>query len=126
MAQDWKKQLMDTLNAIEGETGKAIQAGSAEAAEMIAKDIRSKALALWPNSKTGYPKNWKFKKDPKTGGYVVYNEDTYRLAHLLNNGHRLIVNGKYIGSTKAQPHILSQEQADKITLECVERRLDIL
>ena len=123
---DWTKKLMDALYTIEGETGKAMQAGSEEAASIIAKEIRSRALALWPNSKTGYPKNWTYKKDEKTGGYVVYNKKTYQLAHLLNNGHRIFSHGKFVGMTKAQPHILSQEQADKITYACVMRRMENL
>lgn len=121
---DWKKRIMEALNAVEGETGKAMQAGSEEAAKIVAQEIRNKALALWPNSKTGYPKNWTYKKDEKTGGYVIYNKKTYQLAHLLNNGHRIIANGKYIGNTKAQPHILSQEEVDKITYACVMKRIE--
>ena len=124
MANDWAKQLMKTLEAVEGETGKAINAGCEEAASIIAQDIRNKALSLWPNSK--YPKNWTYKKDEKTGGYIVHNKDTYQLAHLLNNGHRIIHNGIYIGNTKAKPHILSQEEADKISYAVVMRRLENL
>lgn len=123
MAQDLKKQVSDILLGIEGEVGTALNIGLEESAKDIAAKTRDNALALWPNSKTGYPKNWTYQKD-KVGSYVVYNKKTYQLAHLLNNGHRIINNGKFIGMTKAKPHIPTQEEADKITTEIVERRLN--
>lgn len=41
---------------------------------------------------------------------VVYNEDHYRLTHLLENGHALRRGGRTIGSVKAYEHIRPVEQ----------------
>lgn len=116
------EQLTEILTEIEGEAATTLEAGCKEAADEIAQDIRNKALTLWPGS--DYPKNWTVSKEK--GSYVVHNKKTYRLAHLLNNGHRIIKNGRVVGQTKAKPHILSQEEADKVTTEIIERRLNQL
>lgn len=116
------EQLTEILTEIEGEAATTLEAGCKEAADEIAQDIRNKALSLWPGS--DYPKNWTVSKEK--GSYVVHNKKTYRLAHLLNNGHRIIKNGRVVGQTKAKPHILSQEEADKVTTEIIERRLNQL
>lgn len=116
------EQLSDMLFEMEGETGKAIKAGSEEAAIAICNIIRDNALSLWPSSE--YPKNWTYTEDKH--GYIVHNKKTYRLAHLLNNGHRIIKNGRVIGSAKAKPHIISQADAEKISLEIMYRRLNQL
>lgn len=116
------EQLTEILTEIEGEAATTLEAGCKEAADEIAQEIRNKALSLWPGS--DYPKNWTVSKEK--GSYIVHNKKTYRLAHLLNNGHRIIKNGRVVGQTKAKPHILSQEEADKVTTEIIERRLNQL
>lgn len=122
MAKDGFEQLTEILIEIEGEAATTLEAGCKEAADEIAQDIRNKALSLWPSS--DYPKNWTVSKEK--GSYIVHNKKTYRLAHLLNNGHRIIKNGRVVGHAKANPHILSQEEADKVTTEIIERRLNQL
>lgn len=120
---DFEKRLMNILYEVEGETGKAMKAGSEEAAQIITKTIRERALSLWPNSK--YPKNWIYEEDKH--GYIIHNKETYRLAHLLNNGHRVFNNqGEYVKDSKAFPHIPSQEQVEKVSLEILYRRLENL
>lgn len=116
------EQLTEILTEIEGEAATTLEAGCKEATDEIAQEIRNKALSLWPGS--DYPKNWTVSKEK--GSYIVHNKKTYRLAHLLNNGHRIIKNGRVVGSAKAKPHILSQEEADKVTTEIIERRLNQL
>lgn len=116
------EQLTEILTEIEGEAATTLEAGCKEAAEEIAQEIRNKALSLWPGS--DYPKNWTVSKEK--GSYIVHNKKTYRLAHLLNNGHRIIKNGRVVGEAKAKPHILSQEEADRVTTEIIERRLNQL
>lgn len=120
-----KKQIMDILFEVEGEAGEALKNGLRESADTIAKETRQNALTLWPNSKTGYPKNWVYTYN-NDGSYVVYNKKTYRLAHLLENGHRIIKNGRVVGQAKAKPHIPKQDEVEKITTEIVEKRLNQL
>lgn len=122
MAKNGFEQLTEIFIEIEGEAATTLEAGCKEAADEIAQDIRNKALSLWPGS--DYPKNWTVSKEK--GSYIVHNKKTYRLAHLLNNGHRIIKNGRVVGHAKAKPHILSQEEADKVTTEIIERRLNQL
>lgn len=116
------EQLTEILTEIEGEAATTLEAGCKEAADEIAQEIRNRALSLWPGS--DYPKNWTVSKEK--GSYIVHNKKTYRLAHLLNNGHRIIKNGRVVGEVKAKPHILSQEEADRVTTEIIERRLNQL
>lgn len=120
-----KKQIMDILFEVEGEAGQALKNGLRESADTIAKETRQNALSLWPNSKTGYPKNWIYTYN-NDGSYVIYNKKTYRLAHLLENGHRIIKNGRVVGKAKAKPHIPKQDEVEKITTEIVEKRLNQL
>ena len=120
---DFQKQMIAILDAVEGETGAAIKAGSEEAAILVTQTIRDKAMQYWPKSK--YPKNWTYTEDKH--GYIVHNKKTYRLAHLLNNGHRLFSSsGEYIKDTKAYPHIPSQKEVEKVSLEIMYRRLNQL
>lgn len=120
-----KRQIMDILFEVEGEAGQALKNGLRESADTIAKETRQNALSLWPNSKTGYPKNWIYTYN-NDGSYVIYNKKTYRLAHLLENGHRIIKNGRVVGKAKAKPHIPKQDEVEKITTEIVEKRLNQL
>ena len=120
---DFQKQMIEILDAVEGETGKAIKAGSEEAAILVTQTIRDKAMSYWPKSK--YPKNWVYEEDKH--GYIIHNKKTYRLAHLLNNGHRVFNNkGEYVKDSKAFPHIPSQKEVEKVSLEIMYRRLNQL
>ena len=116
------EQLTEILTEIEGEAATTIEAGCKEAADEIAQEIRNNALTLWPGS--DYPKNWTVSKEK--GSYIVHNKKTYRLAHLLNNGHRIIKNGRVVGQAKAKPHIPKHDEVEKITTEIVEKRLNQL
>lgn len=55
-----------------------------------------------------YAKNWKVKvrRSKKKGNeYIVYNKDTYRLTHLLENGHLITNKRGGIGWSAPRPHI---------------------
>ena len=47
----------------------------------------------------------------------VWSPAHYRLAHLLEHGHRVVVNGKTIGNTKAYPHFAPAEKEASELLE---------
>lgn len=59
---------------------------------------------------------------------VVYNEDYYRLTHLLEKGHALRRGGRNYGSVKAYPHIKPVEDrvVDAFMKDVSERLADIM
>ena len=66
------------------------------------------------NGTGAYNADWTYKYELTKRfhqGYIVYNDDHYRLAHLLEKGH-LIRNGteRTYGSTSSFPHIKPVEQ----------------
>lgn len=77
----------------------------------ITKDMASKTARKLedasPSGPQGYKYDWKYKK--QRGVYVVYNENHYRLTHLLEYGHisKNQYGGGYAGGGKvgARPHI---------------------
>lgn len=66
-----------------------------------------------------YLKNWTLKatKGKNYIRIIVHNKKTYRLTHLLENGHLLVKDGKVVGKTRPIPHIRPAEQS-------AERKLD--
>lgn len=58
---------------------------------------------------------------------IVYNEDHYRLTHLLEKGHALRRGGRKIGSVKAYPHIKPVEERvqDEFRKDIANRLADI-
>lgn len=58
---------------------------------------------------------------------IIYNEEHYRLTHLLENGHALKRGGRTIGSVKAYPHIYPVEQkvVKDFEKEVIERITDL-
>lgn len=87
----------------------------------VAKDTVNNLKKTSPRRTGEYAKSWKKKmeKGRISSSAIVYNEDHYRLTHLLENGHAK-VNG---GRTKAIPHIYQAEQnaIDQFTKELEER-----
>lgn len=74
-----------------------------------ARDAVTKLKATSPKASGDYAKNWSVKKE--NGYAVVYNKaPTYRLTHLLENGHDIKRNGVKIGEAPAHPHIKPVEQ----------------
>lgn len=86
----------------------------------LSQDIKQEAQQMFGNGE--YANNWIFKivkkKNKKDEG-VVYNKDTYRLSHLLENGH--IIKNQYgtYGRTQPKPHI--KPQFDKIKGKFIEQ-----
>ena len=72
--------------------------------DTTARDAANKLKATSPKDKGDYAKNWAVKKE--SGKDTVYNKKpTYRLTHLLENGHDVVVNGKKVGHANPQVHI---------------------
>ena len=79
--------------------------------DTTARDAAQKLKSTSPKSEGGgeYAKNWAVKK--KNGYAVVYNKaPTYRLTHLLENGHDVVRNGEKVGHAPAHPHIKPVEE----------------
>lgn len=79
--------------------------------EGAAKDVaeecveRLRAVPWKTNTGKNYSKNWTYKRQ-RWGSYVVYNKKTYRLTHLLENGHDSANQyGEGYKRVKGTPHI---------------------
>lgn len=96
------------------ELAKALSEYSKEVEDMVDEIAREEVVeavatlkATSPKRKGKYAKNWRFKKNAK-GSYVIHNGGrTYRLTHLLENGHILRDGGR----SRALPHIKPVEEA---------------
>ena len=72
--------------------------------EITARDAANKLKQSSPKDKGEYARNWAVKKE--AGKATVYNnKPTYRLTHLLENGHDVVVNGVKVGHANPQVHI---------------------
>ncbi|HEL0756720.1 TPA: HK97 gp10 family phage protein [Streptococcus equi subsp. zooepidemicus] len=111
---------MSLTSDLANEIARALQEYSSEVEDeidSIAEEVVTKAVqelkATSPKRFGKYAKNWRFKKNSK-GSYVIHNADpTFRLTHLLENGH-VLRNG---GRSKAIPHIKPVEEKVKEQFE---------
>lgn len=112
MKVDFNEELMKYLNS----EIKAIDTDAIKLINAHAEHLRGIIEENSPVNKKGekpgqYKKNWKVKKAKRDGlllhEAVVYNDKpTYRLTHLLENGH-IAANGKRVGK---KPHIKSNAE----------------
>lgn len=64
-----------------------------------------------PERSGTYKHGWTKKK--VNGRWVVWNKPAYRLTHLLEHGHDVVVNGRKVGFAPAKPHIKGVEEEIK-------------
>lgn len=99
------KAISNALGGVDAVVMLATKDAAKEAANSVVKELK----ATSPKGKAAkYAKSWKAKA--QDGGYVIYNEKHYRLTHLLENGHDVVVSGKKVGRAKAYPHIKPAEE----------------
>lgn len=108
------------------ESESAVMYASKDAAKMAADETVKALKKLSPKDSGKYRKGWKVKNEGVD--YVVYNADAPGLAHLLENGHDVVVNGRKVGHTEGKPHIKTAEslgiyEFEKQVVKEIERRL---
>lgn len=97
------------INQILAEYTKDINKTVDDVMGTVAKDAAQKLRTNSPKQTGDYAKNWAVKK--QNAKRVVYNKaPTYRLTHLLENGHDVVVNGKKVGHVNPKPHIKPVEE----------------
>lgn len=109
-------------HSIGEDLGKILDDYTEEVREVVRKDIQdtaketAKELRKTSPKKSGeYAKNWAAKQ--QGGGWVVYNKaPTYRLTHLLENGHVIRNQSGTYGRTNGEKHIepAEREAVDKL------------
>lgn len=76
-----------------------------------------------------YSADWTYEIKPirrYTRQAKVYNEDHYRLTHLLENGHALVRGGRKVGNVKGFEHIapVNEKAHEQIINEIINRVTD--
>lgn len=94
-----------------------------EAAKEAGKTAVKMLKSSSPGKKRKYAKAWRMKEDsPRTGvSVVVYNKDTYMLAHLLEYGHPKTNGGRVPGTVHIKP---AETEAMKIFEQELKRRIE--
>ena len=90
---------------------KEVELEAGEATELVAKETVQELKRSSPT------RNWTKRKQGPTGQIVFQKDPTYRLTHLLENGHALKRGGRTIGKVKGQPHIAIAEEKAVSSLE---------
>lgn len=127
--------LTKTVNALFVSYGQDVNEVLYESMQNVAdeavKELKSVNKFASDGHPTGeYSKSWD-KVEQQTSrlakSVIVYNEEHYRLTHLLENGHALKRGGRTIGSVKAYPHIYPVEQkvVQDFEREVIERITDL-
>ena len=99
-----------------------------EAVDETGKSGRTQLRNDSPKRTGAYAKSWTFgpnvtKRYPHVYTRTLYAKSPhYRLTHLLEDGHRLVRNGRVYGRARAIPHIAPVDERVEVELE--ERILD--
>ena len=111
---DLEETINNLLNEYGDEVYVALNESMKSVADMAVQELRAVSKFSPSGNPTGeYSKDWDKKSEAITrlsNKIIVYNEDHYRLTHLLEKGHALRRGGRKIGSVKAYPHIEPVEQ----------------
>lgn len=103
---DWLAEFDNILSDYETELTRVADDEIKKTARAAAKDLRASSALFKTNSK-GYAKGWTVKNNESiySSSYIVHNKKHYRLTHLLENGHAMVVHGKHAGRVRAIKHI---------------------
>lgn len=114
--------VMDVLEECRDVTLDAMKDAVDKVARETVAEIRSDIPAAGIGGKGGYQKSWASKQDAESKKRYAYAKVVYakaphyRLTHLLEKGHDLIVRKKPLGRVKAFVHIrpAADDAADKL------------
>lgn len=114
-------QITDILNDAVLEVRETVR----KEAEEMATETSLELQQTSPTRTKKYSRSWAV-KEGKGSSYIVHNKEHYRLAHLLEFGHEIIVHGKALGRrTRAFPHIKKiEEKKVKQFILNVKKRLE--
>lgn len=103
---DWVAEFNEILSDYETEACKIAEHEIGKAAKDAAKDLRA-TDSLFKTHHKGYAKGWAVKNKGtfQNPEYIVHNKNHYRLTHLLENGHAMVVHGKRGGRARPIKHI---------------------
>ena len=103
--------LTDYLDAVVTDTKEAVEATG----KMAVETAQAYASRI---GRGRYAKSIKLKTESSTsfGTTVVIYSTQYRIAHLLEHGHKKVVHGKALGTTRAFPHFAPAEAMAETTL----------
>lgn len=111
---DLNETINNLLNVYGDKVYDALNESMKKVSDMAVQELRSVSRFSPKGNPTGeYSKDWDKKSEAITkftNKIIVYNEDHYRLTHLLEKGHALRRGGRNYGSVKAYPHIRPVEQ----------------
>lgn len=96
---------------------KEIELEVGEATDFVAKSTVQELKRNSPKRSGKYARNWTKRKQGPTGQIVFQKDPTYRITHLLENGHALKRGGRTKGEVKGQPHIAIAEEKAVSSLE---------
>ena len=105
--------LTETIDKLLKEYGEDVYEVMCDSIKEVSKEAMNDLKAVRKFSPNGQPsgaysKSWDVERIQVTRFSVediVYNEDHYRLTHLLENGHALKRGGRTYGSVRAYEHI---------------------
>lgn len=121
MAHSVQEQLAEILDGYEKEVREAVEKDIEKVARDTAKDLRQTS----PKESGEYAKNWSVRNDKRTKTAIVYNKKTYRLTHLLENGHVIRNQHGTWGRLEGKEHIKpAEERAIQELLQKVEEDIE--
>ncbi len=107
------KEISDTIRSY----SKEVELAVGKATEIVAKETVQELKENSPKRSGEYAKNWQRRKQSTTEQLIFQKDPTYRLTHLLENGHALKRGGRKVGTVPPKPHIGQAEERAIIALE---------
>lgn len=104
-------KLLGTIDLTLEDYAKGVDACLVTASDKAGKTAENELHRTSPAKSGEYRKSWTYQEKEIRRGksfrteMVVYNQNFYRLTHLLEKSHRIVNKYGEYGKTKAQPHI---------------------